>query len=35
MTRNCSSDLVSILLTPFGILKLGVGRVVIYGADGH
>ena len=33
MARNWSSDLVSILLPRFGILKLGVGRVVIYGAD--
>ena len=35
MTRNWSPDLVSILLPPFGILKLEVGRVVIYGADGR
>ena len=35
MEMNWSSDLVSILLPPFGILKLGVGRVVIYGADGR
>ena len=35
MARKFSSDLVSILLPPFGILKLGVGRVVIYGADGR
>ena len=35
MARNWSSDLVSILLPPFGILKLGVGRVVINGADGR
>ena len=35
MAKNWSSDLVSILLPPFGILKLGVVRVVIYGADGR
>ena len=35
MARNWSSELVSILLPPFGILKLGVRRVVIYGADGR
>ena len=28
-------DLVFILLPPSGILKLRVGRVVIYGEDGH
>ena len=35
MTRNCSSELVSILLPHFGILKLVVWRLVIYGADGR
>ena len=35
MARKFSSDLVSILLPPFAILKLGVGKVVIYGADGR
>ena len=35
MERIWSLDLVSILLPPFGILKIGVGRVVIYGADGR
>ena len=33
MKRNFSSDLVLIVLPPFGILNLEVWRVVIYGAD--